>query len=361
VNKRRKELKKFVAFVILLPVIGAFAYRFHQAGKEVVVESIADVQAREGIPVEVALVEKADVEIWRFYSGTVEGIEQTAVVSNFPEEIVEITRQVGDPVSSGELLIRLAWRKSQVGYQQNLAAFENARKEVERLEALFHAGAVSEQQLDAARTQLRITRANLDAAVANLDITAPIGGVVVQRNVEVGDQVQPGAPLLVIADLSQAVVKLQVSGRDARRMRVGQPARLSPEEDPEQRRGTVHNIALSADPKSRLVEVELLFANPDGLLIPGTLVTAEVLLDHARGVNVVPQRAVIQEEEGATLWIIDSRGIAHPRKVKIGLINTAVVQVLQGVDIGERVVTSGANLLETGKKVKIVADPGKEG
>jgi len=353
-------LKRFIVILILLSVIGAFAYRFRQAGQEVTVESIADVQAREGIPVEVAPVIREDLEIWRSYSGTVEGIEQTAVVSNMPEEVIAITRDVGDRVESGELLIRLARRRSQVGYEQNLAAFENARREEERLESLFAAGAVSEQQLDAIRTQLHIARANLDAAVANLDITAPIDGVVLRRQVEIGDQVRPGVPLMTIADLSQVLVKVQMTGRDVRRLQVGQSARLTADEDPEQREGAVHKIALSADPRTRLVEVELRFDNPDNLLIPGTLVSTEVLLDRVQEATVVPKRAVVQETDGAYLWTVDSSGTARRRPVATGLVNTTVVQVLDGIGLGEKVVTAGANLLEAGKKVKIVAAIGKE-
>lgn len=353
-------MKKYIAILILLPVIGAFAYRFHQASQEVTVESIADVQAREGIPVEVAPVIHQDLEIWRSYSGTVEGIEQTAVVSNMPEEVIAITRDVGDRVKSGELLIRLARRRSQVGYEQNLAAFENARREEERLESLFAAGATSEQQLDAVRTQLHIARANLDAAVANLDITAPIDGIILQRQVEIGDQVQPGAPLMIIADLSQVLVKVQMTGRDVRRLQIGQPVRLTADEDPLQRKGVVHKIALSADPKTRLVEVELRFDNHDGLSIPGTLVSAEVLLDRVPEATVVPKRAVAQEKDGAYLWTVDSSGIARRKPVTTGLVNTVVVQVLEGIGLGENVVTAGANLLEAGKKVKIVAAVGEE-
>ena len=349
-------MKKLILFAILAATVAAFTLRFRQAGQEVTAESIADVQAREGVPVEVAAVEREDLEIWRAYAGTVEGIEQTAVVSSLSEEAVEVACQVGDRVAAGDVLVRLARRRSQVGYRQNLAAFENAVREEKRLSQLFEAGAISEQQLDGARTQLSISRANLEAAEAYLDIVAPIGGVVVERNVEVGDQVQPGAPLLVLADLSQALVKVQMTGRDARQLELGQQARLAADEDPSRRPGAVHRIALAADPKTRLVEVELRFDNPDGLLIPGTLASTEVLLERQARASVVPKQAVVRDEGGAYLWTVDDSGLARRRPVELGLVNTTVVEILDGIGLGETVVTAGANLLQAGGKTRIVAD-----
>lgn len=354
-------MKRLVIIVAGMLVVATFGRRFYQATHPEAVESIADVQAREGIPVEVAVARKSDVEIWRAYCGTVEGIEQTAVVSNVSEEALEVLARVGDRVKAGDVLVRLARRKSQVGYKQNLASCENIRKEAARLEALYAEGAVSEQVLDQARTQLRVAQANLDAAVAYLDLTSPIDGVVVARDLEAGDHVLSGKAVMTVAELSRAIVKVNVSAWDARLAREGMTARLAADEDPEQRPGTVRRVALSADPESRLVEVELEFGNADGLLIPGTLATAEVLLREARGTTVIPKRAVQQNGSDTAAWVVGGDGTAEYRPLRLGLVNATVVQVLDGVNEGDQVVVTGANLLEPGRKAKVVARSREEG
>ena len=355
-------MKRIVFAALAVFVIGVFAYRFHQSGQQTVVQSIHDVQVREGIPVEVETVSRSDVEVWRTFSGTVEGITQTSVVSDMAEEATEILRNVGDRVRAGETLIRLSRRKALPGvgvrYRQNLAAYENLKKEVERLEALYRAGAVAEQQLDAVRTQQEIARADLDAAVARLDLTCPIDGIVLRRNVEPGDIVQPGAPLMVIADLSQVNVRLRVSGTDARRLRTGQRARIAGGADTAQVGGEVQRISLSADPSNRLVEVELRFDNASGGLMPGTLVTTEVLLECAGDVPVVSKRGLVQEAEETYVWVVDDGTTARRRLVNVGLTNARQVEVRAGLEVGERVVVAGGSRLEPGRKVKVIAAGG---
>ena len=347
-------MKRIALAVIALAVVGAFAYRFHLAGEKVVVESIADVQAREGVPVEVAPVVASSVEIWQTFSGTAEGVSQTQVASDVSEEVTAVTRQVGDRVGAGDVLVRLSKKKSVARVRQAAAAYENVQTEAQRLEALHKAGAVSKSQLDAVRTQLKIAQADMEAASAMVDITSPIAGVVVQRDVEVGDQVRPGMPLMVIADVSQAVVKLHVTDRDARRLKAGQRARLS-EPGIE---GIVQKVALSANAASRLVEVELRFDNRNDALIPGTLAIAEVLMARAQDVPVVPKRAVIQQADGASVWVVENDNTARRRQVVMGLVNTKVIEIRQGVRVGEQVVVTGANRLEGAPRVKIITAAG---
>jgi len=345
-------MKRVASIVIVVAIVGAFAYRFQKAGESVAVESIADVQARRGIPVEVAPVKISTVEIWRAYSGTVEGVRQVSVSADVPEEVVEVTCGVGDRISAGSVVVRLARRKSAARYRQAAAAHQNVKKEVARLEALYQAGAVSESQLDGVRTQLKVAGADLAAASAMVDITTPITGVVVQRDVEVGDTVRPGQPLLVVADVSQAILRLKVSGKDVRRMEVGQLARLLGERV----EGTVKKVGLSADPASRLVEVELVFENAGGLLIPGTLATAVVLLDRAQDVPVIPRRAIRQDAGGSTVWVATDDGTAIRRRILAGLFNGTHAEVRQGVQVGEDVVVTGADRLEGSPKINVVRD-----
>ena len=348
-------MKRIALAVIALAMVGAFAYRFHLAGEKMAVESIADVQAREGIPVEVTPVVASSVEIWQTFSGTAEGVSQTSVASDVSEEVTAVTRKIGDRVRAGDVLVRLSKKKSIARVRQAAAAYENVKTEAQRLEALHKAGAVSKSHLDAVRTQLKIAQADMEAASAIVDITSPIEGVLVQRDVEVGDRVRPGMPLMVIADVSQAVVKLHVTDRDARSLKAGQRARLS-ESGVE---GVVLKVALSADTGSRLVEVDLRFDNRDGVLIPGTLAIAEVLMARAQDVPVVPKRAVIQEADGASVWVVGNNNTARRRRVEVGLVNTKVIEIRQGVRVGEQVVVTGANRLLGAPRVKIVTAAGQ--
>ena len=251
--------------------------------------------------------------------------------------------------------MRQSSQGSAAAVRQAEAAWERANRRVERLRPLKAEGAVSEQDWDDAVTALAVAEANLAAARRAVVLTSPIAGVVTDILQTQGTFPAPDDPLVRVSDLSGLQVTFQVSTRQARELALGQSA-LLPDFG---LAGRVSRVALQADPESRLLEIELTFpgaaeATSSPELVPGSLVTAEVVVGSRDTALVVPRIAARE----AAVWVIDDEGIARKRSVTLGLAGNRMIEVLDGLSAGELVVVAGASLLSDGAKARIVGGPG---
>jgi hypothetical protein len=178
-----------------------------------------------------------------------------------------------------------------------------------------------------------------------------------------------GDPLVRISDLSQVQLLLQVSPEQKAELALGQPAFLPGREV----QGRVTRIALQADPETRLVEVEVTFpgsvtragpaegsgaaggsgageASGAVAVLPGTLATVEIVVGTRESALQIPPAAL----HGDAVWVVDAEGLAHRRPVTVGLRARDLLEVLEGLAPGDRVVTSGASLLSEGVLARVV-------
>ena len=243
---------------------------------------VEEIRRRTGIPVEVALVRVGPLVVRREFTGTIRGIRSATISARTGDEIVDIPVRVGQRVRVGDVLIRQSSEGSGASVRQAEAAWEQARRSVERLRPLSEQGAISEQDWDYAVTALEVAQANLDAARRAIVLTSPIDGIVTDILETLGTVPSKDDPLVRVSNLSRIQVLLEVSPGRAQELALGQRASL-PGHD---REGEVSRIALQADPVTRLLEVELTFpgarpgaSNPTGpRIVPGALVTAQVVV-----------------------------------------------------------------------------------
>lgn len=344
-------MKKIVFGIIGIGLVALVVFRVVQAsGEQEVAPGVEEIRRVSGIPVEVTAVQTGPLVVSREYTGTIRGIRSATIRARTGDEIVEIPVRVGQRVASGDVLIRQSQEGSMASVRQAEAAHDQASRSVERLRPLMEQGAISEQDWDNASTALSVAEANLAAAMRAVDLTSPISGVVTDIIETRGTVPSPGDPLVRVSDLSRIQVLIQVSTSQSRELAVGQQAMLPDY----QITGQVTRIALQADPETRLLEVEITFPSSAGStgrnVVPGGLVTASVVIGERESALLVPRDAM---NEGA-VWVIDNAGIASLRPVTTGLAAADLVEILDGVTEGERVVIAGASLLSDGALARIV-------
>ncbi|MGD2153623.1 MAG: efflux RND transporter periplasmic adaptor subunit [Gemmatimonadales bacterium] len=351
-------IKRIVVGVSGLALVLLVVIRVIQATADVEPTlSVEEIRRQTGVPVEVAEARVGPLVVRREFTGSTRGIRSATIRARTEDEIVEIPVSVGQRVRVGDVMLRQSSEGSQAAVRQAEAAWEQARRNVERLRPLREDGAISEQDWDNALTALTVAEANLEAARRAVVLTSPIDGVVTDILETRGTVPSRGDPLVRVSDLSRVQVLLQVSPAQARELAVGQAADL-----PEYGLvGQVSRVALQADPESRLLEVELTFpGRPVGAaatgdarpVVPGALVTARVVVGRRDSAVLVPRAAV---REG-TVWVVGEQGLAHRRDVRLGLEGTDAVEVLEGVAEGDRIVVSGASLLSDGVQTRIVGE-----
>ncbi len=188
-----------------------------------------------------------------------------------------------------------------------------------------------------------------DTTTANLlPLTAPRAGVVIERKAETGGVVAALQPLFTVSDTSEMHVHLDIRPEDIHRLSAGQRVEFRPEGDPRPASGRLHWIDTALDEKTRLAHAHAEFANPDGRLRANVFGDATVTVGVRESATVVPAEAVQWEGCSYVVFVRESDLAFRPRKVRLGLRQNGVAEVLAGgVKPGDVVATAGSHVLKS--------------
>jgi len=306
------------------------------------------------------------------YSASVKPDWQLDLAFRVGGYVDELRAQEGDRVAKGQVLARIrqsdyaqkvAGARGQVA--EAAAGAAKARSDFARAEKLFAASALTRPELDAARAQrdaaeARLASANAMASEAQLalgdaSLVAPADAVVLRRNVERGSLVGPGVPAFTLAGTSTVKVAFGVPDLVVAQLKNGQELAVVIEAMHKTFNGKISRIAPSADPKSRVFEIELTIPNAGGEIKPGML--ASLQTGEAKTTQlaaVVPLDAIVRAQSDYAVFVVDGTGVAHARRVILGDMVGNGIAVTSGVAGGERVVTRGATIVSDGEKVRVM-------
>jgi HlyD family secretion protein len=233
----------------------------------------------------------------------------------------------------------------------------------QHLDALMATG--KQQELVAAEGQLESAKGKYLGAQAQLsysEIRSPINGVITDRPLYPGEMAAAGTPLLTVMDVSSVIAKAHIPQDDAAALKVGDAGIMTVPGIDEPIMGKVTVVSPALDPSSTTVEVWLEAKNPKHELKPGTSVQLTLTAQTVKDALVVPVSSVITTADGTSaVMLAGSDGRAHQKTVKIGIRNGDDVQILDGVNDGDKVVATGAYGLPDKTKIKIEAAEPAEG
>jgi len=273
----------------------------------------------------------------------------------------------GSWVSQGQVLATIdrsvqAQTAAQLAAQVQAARADAAlaQNEFERSEALVGRGFVSKADLDrkraardAAVARVRVAQAQLGATraqIGRLDIRAPTSGLILSRSIEVGQVVGPGAGALFrLAKGGEMEMKAQMSQQDLAFVKAGMPASVTPIGSDRSFSGSVWQVAPVIDPTSRQGEVRIAIPY-DPAIRPGGFAEAKIAAG-ATTAPLLPQSAVLSDEKGNYVYIINGKNEVERRDIKIGNVDDQGVTIAQGLSGQESVVLSAGPFLNPGQKV----------
>jgi len=235
-----------------------------------------------------------------------------------------------------------------------------AQNNYERAMGLLGRGFVSKAEIDskkasrdAANAQVRVAQAQLAASRAELgrlNVLAPTSGLILARNVEVGQIVSPGSgPLFRLAEGGQMEMQAQLSQQDLALVHAGMGAEVTPIGSDRKFSGTVWQIAPAIDPKTRLGMVRI--AVPyDNLMKPGGFAEARITAG-STSAPLLPQSAVLSDDNGNYVYIANAKNEVERRNIKIGTVDDRGVTIAEGLTGKEAVVLSAGPFLNPGQKI----------
>jgi HlyD family secretion protein len=253
---------------------------------------------------------------------------------------------------------------AQVALTQVRTQYENAQRHLQSVQSVTR-----EQNVKAAAAQRDAAKGRVESAQAQLTfsrITSPIAGVVTDRPVYAGEMPPSGGPLITIMDVSQVVARAHVSQEDASHLKVGDTANLWPPDGRAPIAGKVTVISPALDPTSTTVEIWVQAANSGDRLKPGSSLRVDMIAQTVPNALIIPEAAVLTSPTGNTsVMVVDSENNPRKKSVTLGIRDSGNVEVKEGLQSGERVVTIGAFELakleeEVLAKTKVQIQPPKE-
>lgn len=310
-----------------------------------------------------ALVEAAPITRATFTDtleavGTALANEQVVLSAPVTERITSINFADGAQVSRGQVIATLA-----VGQERaELAAAEaqalQANQQLERIQALKKRGFATVASLDEQVAAANSARANAQLARASIGdriIRAPFSGWVSLRTVSPGAIVTAGTAIATVSDISRIKLDFTVPETRLSMIREGQPIKAVSSAYPDRPfSGTIATIDPVIDPATRAVRVRAILPNPDRMLKPGMLLTVSVAARQRQSL-AVPELAVVGEGDERYLFIV-AEGKARRVKVATGMRQNGLVEILDGVKPGQKVVTDGVVKLSDGAPVRLAGE-----
>ena len=282
----------------------------------------------------------------------------------------------GEAVKSGQIVVKMDATEYLARVEQARGNLNSARAQLDiatknrdNNRSLVDKGFISRNAFDNYSSQYAAAEANVEAARGALDIVqkslndtvirAPISGLIAMRYVQPGEKVSADNKLLDIINLRKMEMEAAVPTSDISRVALGQRARLRIEGLQQEFIGKVVRINPATQAGSRSVMVYVQVDNPESLLRAGMFAQANVIAAAKPNAVLVPNGAITQQGRGSVVFVVVD-GKAAQRVVRLGVVDEANSEVLEGVAVGDQVVTVGQNVLRDGQAVQVRA-PGAPG
>ncbi|MDP3385920.1 MAG: efflux RND transporter periplasmic adaptor subunit [Eubacteriales bacterium] len=333
------------------------------------------------IAVEIEILQRSQLYIENNFTGRVNPGNDAYVLPTFIAKVEEVYVSVGDLVKKDDALFKLDNSNIQNQVDQANAAYQaalanlamtteqiNAAKDaLIRTKSLYEAGVVSKAQYDQAELaasekplntiakgveQARLAYRQAVDALDNTLIKAPIEGTVTSVDVKEGQIALNSQPAIVIMDLDQMTVKINVTEGIVNNLFVGQSVELKIDSADIEMKAEIISIGNTVDPLTNLFNVEISLEN-NGFLKAGMFAQVTINTDIREDRLSVPGNAVL-EKSGVSIVYVEVDGIAHEKNITTGLDTGQRVEIISGLEEGQRIIIKGQNYISDGSIVKVV-------
>jgi len=364
IRKLLERKKILVAAVIL---IGALMF---------VLNAFADNEPAQGsqltdtVIVEAQKVGYSDSQASLTYKANLEPLEEAAVSCKVTGQVTRVVFENGDQVVPGQPLAYLddedlqnQLKSAKLDLSKLQLVLDSAKRDYSNARALYEQGACARVDYENAEQAYKTMQANVELrkvdittignALEDCVIKAPIGGEVGEKNLNIGEFVNPGTVIAKVKNTTTIKTTMQLMQDDLEKVAVGQVVTFKPDRSGDTAyKGMVKNIASSADSRTRGFECLVEIDNSDGRINSGTFGLIEIPDPVKRQVIAIPIEAVTGSEGDYSVLIMKDN-TARRVSVEIGEINEEMAEIISGLKAGDFVITTNLNSLQDGDKVAV--------
>ncbi len=291
-------------------------------------------------------------------SGTVLASESIDLVTEAAGRIEKISFQEGQHVTKDELLVSINNDDLKAQLKKTEAQIQLAEDQQKRQKQLFDKNLVSSEQYDISVTQINTLQAdkeNLLALLRRREVRAPFDGIIGLRYVSEGGYVSQTTRIASVQKINPLKVDFAIPEKYAGSVKVGDPVTFTNEEANLSFTGKVYALEPKVDASLGTMQLRALCDNKSEKIFPGTFVEIELHLDRIPDALLVPSQAVIPVLRGQTI-LVKRNGVAVSLLVKTGIRTAELVQITEGLNPGDTVITTGIMQLRPGQPVNVTIE-----
>lgn len=301
------------------------------------------------------------------FVGNIQSREAVRISTKLMGRVIAVHVSEGQAVKKGQLLVsvddseaRSAYEQAKAGLEAAKVAMRNAERDNKRFEALYEQKAVTKHRLEQVQMGLAQAKAQKTQAASNLQaaqtllsygqIRAPESGIITKKWMDAGNMAYPGAPLLTLQNPAKLEIDVQVPENLAQRLDVGQGADVSVDSLDNTFKGKIIAVVRTADPMTRTSTVKLSLPH-DPALLPGQFAHVRFSALATKGL-AVDKTALVHRGQMDGVFVVTD-GLARLRYVQVGQEAGGLVQILSGLDKGEKVIDPVPEGLADGTQVEV--------
>ena len=288
-------------------------------------------------------------------TGTILANESVELKSEISGKVVKILFKEGSRVSKGDLLLKINDEELQAQLLGARSALKLAEDNMARAKKLLEKQGISQQDYDAAANDLNVKKANLDLIKAQIDkteIKAPFEGIIGLKYVSEGSFINSSTVIASLQDIDPVKIDFSIPEKYAGFVNIGDKIKFSVAGSGNSYSGTVFAIEPKIDETTRTLKIRAISPNTGGEILPGAFADVTLILKEIPDALMVPTQAIIPILKGQKVYLCRN-GMVAQVEVKTGIRTDTEVQITEGLNPKDTVITTGILQLAPGMPVKI--------
>lgn len=341
-----KQVKKIIPLIFLAAV--AFASCSKSVGES---KSIEQIYAEKGLPVRTTTLEASSLASVYATSAVLTGIQESSAHAAVADRVDNILYQVGQRVKKDAIIVTFPTDNPAAQYVQAKVNVEHMRTTLNRMKTLYESGGISRQEFDNVAAQCQVAEANWDAVQQAVNVRAPISGILTRIDVQKSDNVNPGDPLFIVARINQLKAKIWVPENQI--SAIGTGDHVKADWNGIVIVGNVSQVDISLNEKMQAFGVQVILNNTEHRMRPGINAELEVVSKQTRGIlKTARQNLVKAGNEYFAYKLVNDRAVKQP--ITIGREIELDIEILNGLNAGDVIITEGLSLIEDGQRVRVL-------
>ena len=347
-------LKKVITAVIILVVVGALAYpKVKPMFSE---DNITPQQSsRPALQVDVTIVEPQQAQDKIFTTGTVLANEEVELRSEISGKVTEIYLKEGQKVEKDELLLKVNDSELKAQLQRARYRLDLATELETRQKKLLEKGGISQENYDATLNEVNVLKSEvalIKAQIEKTEIRAPFNGTIGLKYVSDGSYISPSTRIASLQNINPVKVDFSVPERYVSRVKEGDKITFTVQGTDKEFEGEIYAIEPKIESQTRTLQIRALSDNTEGFLVPGAFADLELILQTIDDALMIPTISLVPELQGQKVYLY-KQGMVQQQRVQTGIRTEDQVQITNGVQPGDTVLTTGFLQVQDGMPVEI--------